>query len=194
VDGKRTGEYHHGDLRAALINAAVEALETEGFETLKLATLAKRLGVSQPAPYRHFTDREGLLEAVAREGFALMNEDLNNAARNDDGAAIPTRIARAYLDFAARRGGLYRLMFASPTFAASPVDGELYRTALSNLHLMADALGRATLGRVAFRRAMEIWAAMHGVIMLREMGMLTGRPSGVDPDELVDEIIARAIR
>jgi len=190
--GKRGGGYHHGDLRAALIRAALEALESEGFETLKLSTLAKRLGVSQPAPYRHFADRDALLEAVAREGFALMNEALSEAARATSDTPASTRIARAYLAFAGNRAGLYRLMFASRAFASAPVDGDLYRTALTNLHILADALGRATHGREAVRRAMEVWAAIHGLVMLREIGMLTGRPAGIDPDELVDEIIARA--
>ncbi|MBV9511686.1 MAG: helix-turn-helix transcriptional regulator, partial [Caulobacteraceae bacterium] len=66
---KAVDAYHHGDLRSALIAAAREALETAAPETVSLKALAARLGVSQPAPYRHFESREALLAAVAADGF-----------------------------------------------------------------------------------------------------------------------------
>ncbi len=64
--------YHHGDLRAALLEAAREVLAKEGVEALTLREVARRAGVTHAAPYRHFADKEALLAAVATEGFAAL--------------------------------------------------------------------------------------------------------------------------
>src|SRR5262245_24899834 len=64
---KAGGAYHHGDLRQALLDAAYAQVDAEGADSLSLAGLAKSLGVSQPAPYRHFADRGALLAAVATQ-------------------------------------------------------------------------------------------------------------------------------
>ena len=65
----KSASYHHGNLRQALIDAAVGALQTEGIEALSLRKLAKDIGVSHNAPYMHFEDKEALLAAIAEEGF-----------------------------------------------------------------------------------------------------------------------------
>ena len=63
LDRKSLNTYHHGDLRDALVEAAFQEAERGGPEAINISALAKKLGVSQPAPYRHFADREALLEA-----------------------------------------------------------------------------------------------------------------------------------
>jgi hypothetical protein len=62
--------YHHGDLRAAVLKAAASEIERRGFETLSLRELASLIGVAHSAPYRHFADRDALLAALAAQGFA----------------------------------------------------------------------------------------------------------------------------
>ena len=71
--------YHHGDLREALIQAALREVELGGPEAISIKALAKQLGVSQPAPYRHFADREALLEAVTAEAFRQFNVIMREA-------------------------------------------------------------------------------------------------------------------
>ena len=66
---KPLNTYHHGDLRDALVQAALREAEQGGPEAVNISALAKKLGVSQPAPYRHFSDREALLAAVTAEAF-----------------------------------------------------------------------------------------------------------------------------
>jgi len=66
---KKRGRYHHGDLRRALLDAALELLAREGASALTLREVARRAGVTHAAPYRHFTDKQALLAAVAEEGF-----------------------------------------------------------------------------------------------------------------------------
>jgi len=105
--------YHHGDLRAALVRAAGEAVEAGGPQAVSLRDLAKTLGVSTAAPYRHFADRRALLAEVAARGFADLLADYARAAEAPDPTAALRQTARAYLGLAFERPGLFRLMFDS---------------------------------------------------------------------------------
>ena len=78
---KPLNAYHHGDLREALVQAALREVERGGPESISLKALAKQLGVSQPAPYRHFSDREALLAAVTAEAFRQFNMVLRESMR-----------------------------------------------------------------------------------------------------------------
>lgn len=105
-----TQRYHHGNLRQALIEAAVDMLE-QG-EDFSLRAVARRAGVSQTAPYRHFPDRASLESAVAAEGFRMLGEALS-VARNP--VATPADLADfavVYVRFAVGRPRMFRLMFA----------------------------------------------------------------------------------
>lgn len=105
ADEKRT-PYHHGALRPALIAAAREMLSIEGPGAVSLREAARRVGVSATATYRHFQDKEHLLAAVSAEGFIEFAEGLKGG-----GALGFNGMGAAYLDFALRYPGLFRLMF-----------------------------------------------------------------------------------
>src|SRR5689334_4388849 len=91
--------YHHGDLRQALLDAARAEIAAHGAQNLSLSSLARRAGVAQSAPYRHFADREELLAAIATEGFEAFIDALNAAvATGSEGGALK-RMAKAYLRF-----------------------------------------------------------------------------------------------
>src|SRR6201987_4983446 len=128
---KPQNTYHHGDLRDALVQAALREAEREGPEAISIKALAKKLGVSQPAPYRHFVDREALLQAVTAEAFRQFNAVLREAIRKPSKRSKLSRFASAALDFGLRRNGIYRLMFASRTMACAEEGREL--------HIAADA-------------------------------------------------------
>src|SRR6186713_1167827 len=120
---KALNTYHHGDLRDALVQAAFQEAERGGPEAINLKALAKKLGVSQPAPYRHFADREALLEAVTAEAFRQFNAILQESIGRPSKQSKLSRLAQTTLDFGLRRNGIYRLMFASRTMACSPKGG-----------------------------------------------------------------------
>src|SRR4051812_4473394 len=105
--------YHHGDLRAALVDAAGRAVEAGGPEAVSLRELAKSLGVSSAAPYRHFPDRRALLCEVATRGFERLGGDYQRAAEQSEPLAALKDTARVYLGLAFRQPGLFRLMFDS---------------------------------------------------------------------------------
>src|SRR3954454_10694189 len=104
---KPENTYHHGDLRGALIEAALREAEQGGPEAISISALAKQLGVSQPAPYRHFADREALLAAVTAKAFRQFSAMLRQSVGKPSKRSKLSRIARATLDFGLRRNGIY---------------------------------------------------------------------------------------
>src|ERR1700757_4149368 len=107
---KPLNTYHHGDLRVALVQAALHEVERGGPEAVNISALAKKLGVSQPAPYRHFADREALLVAVTAEAFRQFNAVLRQAVAASSRRSKLSRLAQAALVFGLERSGTYRLM------------------------------------------------------------------------------------
>lgn len=107
--------YHHGNLRAELLDAAARAVDEGGLDRLSLRALAREAGVSHAAPARHFADREALLDALAIHGFEQLAVALDEAA-GDTNESFETRlekVARAYIAFALAHGPLLELMYSS---------------------------------------------------------------------------------
>jgi AcrR family transcriptional regulator len=188
---KPQSTYHHGDLRQALVQAALKEAEQGGPEAISLKALAKDLGVSQPAPYRHFADRDALLQAVTAEAFRQFNAILREAIAKPSRRSKLSRFAQAALDFGLRRNGIYRLMFASRIMACAPDDSELHLAAMETFDLLLEALEAPRVGLLRERHALQIWAALHGVVMLAEQGLLTGKTAHVTREELVEDFVVQ---
>ena len=189
---KPLNTYHHGDLRDALVQAALAEAEQGGPEAISLKALAKKLGVSQPAPYRHFADREALLEAVTAEAFRQFSAVLRESISRPSKKSKLSRLAQATLAFGLRRNGIYRLMFASRTMACAPKGSELHKAAFETFGLVLEALEAPAVGLLRERQALQIWAALHGVVMLAEQGLLTGQVAQISREELVEEIVEQS--
>jgi len=152
--------YHHGDLRAALVAAALRALERSG-ELPSWRALAQACGVSHAAPYRHFDSLEGLRAAVMQEVFHRFSADLARAARamTDPRQALEARI-RAYVRFARRHPHWYGVAFGRPIDARRYPDAEAAsREAFGILVEAVRACGVTRPSGVSF----VLWAAMHGL-------------------------------
>jgi AcrR family transcriptional regulator len=189
---KALNTYHHGDLRDALVQAAFHEAERGGPEAINISALAKKLGVSQPAPYRHFADREALLEAVTAEAFRQFNVILRGLVDKPSKQSKLSRFAQATLAFGLQRNGIYRVMFASRTMASAVKGGELHQAAMETLALLIESLEAPAVGVLRERQAMKIWASLHGVVMLAEQGLLTGQVGGASREELVEEMVQEA--
>ena len=186
---KPVNTYHHGDLREALVQAALREAEREGPEAISIKGLAKKLGVSQPAPYRHFADREALLQAVTAEAFRQFNAVLREAIRKPSKRSKLSRFALAALDFGLRRNGIYRLMFASRTMACATTDSELHMAAKEAFALLVESFEAPAVGLLRERHALQIWVALHGMITLAEQGLITGHAAQVTREELIEDIV-----
>ena len=107
-----TRPYHHGDLRRALVDAAIRILEREGPSALSLRAVAREAGVSPAAPYHHFKDKGELLEAVAHVGWEALGEALLEArAQGGEVHSMMAELGVAYVCFSQRHPALYRVMY-----------------------------------------------------------------------------------
>ena len=115
--------YHHGDLRRALVDAARRLLEAEGPSALSLRAVAREAGVSPAAPYHHFKDKAELLDAVAHEGWEMLQESMTEARAAATGKQRLTALGIAYVCFARENPALYRVMYdAARDKEALPMD------------------------------------------------------------------------
>lgn len=103
--------YHHGDLRRALLKAAVTILERDGPSALSLRAVAREAGVSPAAPYHHFKDKSELLNAVAMEGFSRLKTALTEAFAAAGKDEVRSSLGVAYVEFSQANPALYRVMW-----------------------------------------------------------------------------------
>ena len=182
--------YHHGDLRAALLEHAGRILRTEGLEALTLRAVARAAGVSQTAPYRHFADRRALMGAIAADGFRELSRAMEEAMAEGGGRQGFKGIAFAYVRFARANPALYRVMFG-PEVANTADLPELASTSRASLGFVQagleqlQAAGLVTQGDAAIM-AIDLWAALHGLVSL----ILDGQAETVtaDIDALVESM------
>lgn len=182
--------YHHGDLRAALLAAAEAELAERGMEAFSLRSVAKRAGVSHAAPAHHFGDAQGLLTALAAEGFRqfLVAQAAREAVADKDPASQLVAAGLGYVDFAMARPTIFRLMWQSnrPDFA-QPELAQASRAAFQHLVDQSMAAG----GRSASDEA-AVWAMAHGLADLLAAGRLKG--IGSLPPEARDKMVAEMMR
>jgi AcrR family transcriptional regulator len=174
----RRASWHHGDLRRALVDAALAGLREGGGAAVSLREVARRVGVSAAAPYHHFPSREALLGAVAAWGFEAMGRAMAEAqaAAPDDGEAQLVAVGMGYLLFALREPAVFRLMML-PEHAlgcAPPPGGpgDRLERALSRLAAEGAPLGEPGVA------AHLCWSAVHGLALLALDGSLglSGEP------------------
>jgi AcrR family transcriptional regulator len=160
--------YHHGDLRRALVSGAAELLATCGPNGVTLREVARRAGVSQAAPYRHFASKEALLAAVAEESFAALTLALTHGrdAGGREGAERLRGVAKAYLQFAAAHPSDYRLMWSPiPRGRAHPglrARADESAAVLFDVVETVASAGQKRGGRVR-PLAIVVWALLHGL-------------------------------
>jgi AcrR family transcriptional regulator len=170
--------YHHGDLRRALVDASVELIAESGSGALTLREAARRAGVSHTAPYRHFRDKADLMAAVAGEGFAELRRRMEAAAGRARGAREKLRaMGRAYIEFAVEQTAHFRVMFGEPLNPSLyPLEAEEASRALAALVKTIDACqGAGDIPRgdpVAAARV--AWSMVHGVASLATSGQFPG--------------------
>ena len=165
--------YHHGNLRAKLLETAIEQLGKSEVEDLSLRALARRLGVSQTAPYRHFADKNELLAAMASHGYRNLLEALRQASAVTGDCPQDQLIAfaHAYVDYAAQNPQLFKLMFG-PALQPAVNYPELRAASRDTLQLVQDILQRG-VDNGDFRHTDNIaylanaaWSSIYGLSTL----------------------------
>jgi AcrR family transcriptional regulator len=190
--------YHHGDLKAALAQAAAAAVERGGPEAVSLRDLAEQLGVSRAAPYRHYADRRALLAEVAARGFAELAQAYDMARADAPEPRTALRgTARAYLALAFDRPGLFRLMFDSDLLGPdAPASLEQpARAAWESLRAAVAAAGPDADAATVNRRTITGWSTLHGFIALTQGGRLKAfMTEPLSESQLLEAVIEKTLR
>ena len=191
--------YHHGNLRQALVDAALELIEDKGPTGFTLSEAAKEAGVTPAAVYRHFEGRDDLIAECARQGFEIFSELMEYAYDTGQPSALAAFEAtgRAYLAFARRHPGHYVAMFESGiSINRTPELNAVARRALGVLEKAGEELSRHIPPEKRPPPQMfsaHIWAMSHGVVELFARGN-PGTKSPFSPEDLLETGIGIYLR
>ncbi|AJW43031.1 Transcriptional regulator, TetR [Rhodococcus sp. B7740] len=189
-----TQRYHHGDLRAVLLDEAERSIAHRGVDALSLRQLARDVGVSHGAPARHFRDKQALLDALALHGFEELNRRMVAAATGPGELMARFRaVARAYLGFAVEHPELLDVMYSTKHHpdASEKLKTVAHESMTATEALLSEAIAAGViteappeiLARVAF-------ASVHGLAMLATGDLL----DGVAIEDLLDATVDTLLR
>jgi len=165
-------KYHHGSLRDAILEAGMELIRKESISSLSLRKIAKDIGVSHMAPYRHFKDKSELVMALIEEGYKLFNMTLASAISDyDDVTGKFSAMTRAYITFALDREDFYRLIFGN-SLSKDTYPERLYELSMFAFNLLEDLLKEIYGDGYNRHDALMKWASLHGLIILYLDGKL----------------------
>lgn len=190
--GRGRRGYHHGNLREALVAAALDLIARKGPAGFTFAEAARAAGVSAAAPYRHFRDRDALMADVARRGFEIFEQRLTAAWNGGlpNAFAALEAMGRAYLAFARDEPAYFSAMFESGLpFEAHPALRETGDRALGVLRQACEAVAAklpADTRPPAMMMALHIWSLSHGIASLFARGDGARRPLPMPPEELLE--------
>ena len=173
---RKNGAYHHGNLRESLLGAAVDLIAEVGPSGFTLREVARRAGVSHNAPYRHFSDRDDLMAAVASQGFAQLAAEMKKAAELETEPVRRLKQAGlAYVSFALSRPEHFAVMFDAPvSISKNPGCAESSEKAFGVLRqLVNDCQQKGALPPGdSLDRALLSWSVVHGIAKLAIGGRL----------------------
>jgi AcrR family transcriptional regulator len=192
--------YHHGNLREALIRAALDLIAQKGPGGFTFADAARWAGVSSAAPYRHFRDRDALMADVARRGFERFEAALQQAW--NDGKPDPftafENVGRAYLAFARDEPAYYSAMFeAGVPLEAHPELRQVAERAFAVLRWGSEAISaRLPPERLppALMMSLHMWALSHGIASLFARADAGRRRLPMTPEELLEAAVLVYLR
>lgn len=167
--------YHHGDLRQALLEAACSHLRTENADTLSLRALARSIGVSQTAPYRHFDSKNALFAAIATWGFRILRDQMNEAlgAAGENVAEAMVATGMAYLAFSQEHPEKYQL-FLDSSLVEFDEYPELQQAGSESFDILLSLIRRGKeegkfIDRPEEELASIIWAGLHGIASILQI-------------------------
>ncbi len=195
---KNKPRYHHGNLREALLKAALEIVQEQGASALSLREVARRAGVSHAAPAHPFGDKAGLLTALATDGFKRFTEAQRqgSARGGEDPMSRFSWLGWAYVMFAAEHRAYFEVMFRPDLLRKN--DADLLTASLESYQLLLDCVRAVTPGDPSedelAARATVAWAQAHGLAKLWIDGNLSYYAELNDLDALARQVFGLAAR
>jgi AcrR family transcriptional regulator len=188
--------YHHGNLHQELVQAARGLIETAGVTGLSLRGVAREAGVSQAAPYHHFSNKEALLAEVSQQGFEQLIAGILAAMGESESASVRMQaMGLAYISFGLEHPKLYDLMFSNECPAErhpvlKSVGGRAFGLVVESV-MRGQAQGIYRDGEPV-HLAMAVWSSVHGLVSLLQNRLGSGKEMGgveLIPEVLVHEVL-----
>lgn len=180
---KKAQAYHHGDLKAAMRTEAERILVERGVAEVGLREVARALGVSHNAPYRHYANREALLADIAAGGFQRLGALYAEAVTPEDPVARVTAIGHMYLRFALAEPAVFRVMMGKDL--AKPQYVELKAAADGVFAIVRTVLLAAGVPDPAIAETLALWSMVHGIAILLLDDRIEEHGGLIDPFEVV---------
>ncbi len=197
ASAEKRGTYHHGDLRAQLIEATRVLVEEKGPDHFSVSEACRRAGVSSAAPYKHFKDKEEMLHAVAVEGMQRQRSDLIAELEKYPARTLDRVIAmgRVYVRFAVQEPGVFRLMFGlSENHGAHD---HLIETGNNTFTVVQQEVagyrGSQEVAGEDMHKAFLLWSFVHGLSFLTIDGKLTEKKMPVDLEIVLEDVAIRVV-
>lgn len=194
--------YHHGDLKTALVDAAIRLLKEKGVEALSLRTIAADVGVSHMAPYAHFKNKTELFQSIAAYGFNAMADRMDEIDETQLPDELILSYGAEYIAFALDNAPLYRLMLSQtqvmgpqmPSQSAEHMTGELRQASSRPFVLLRNAFAKLIDDKdLQSIRAQGAWAMVHGMAALIIDGHLNV-PEGMTIKNYLAQAVPRSTR
>jgi AcrR family transcriptional regulator len=193
VQRKAKGDYHHGDLKASLKQAALRLVRDRGPRGFSLNEASRLAGVSVAAPYRHFDDKDALLAEIARDGYELLEREIYKSV--EKGGSLRDQIVEsgmAYLHFARNHADYFSVMFQSGLDRSKYP--EIERSVKAGLGVILDLAKQYERTReLAEVRAVSAWALVHGLAGLDHDGALGAATGKARTPEQLRPILERFV-
>lgn len=189
--------YHHGDLRAQLIEATRMLVEQKGPDHFSVSEACRVAGVSTAAPYKHFKSKEEMLKAVTLDGMLRHRQQMLDELEKHEIGVLDriVGLGRVYVSFAQAEPGVFRLMFALSESHAE--DEELVQTGDDTFALVqlevARCKGREVIDADDIHRAFLLWSFVHGLSFLLIDGKLANKDVPFDLEFFLEDIARRVV-
>lgn len=194
----RKSRYHHGDLRAGLIEATRRLVEEKGPDGFSVSDACRLAGVSTAAPYKHFKDKNEMLVAMVLEGMERHRQRMLAALEGipEGTPARVTALGREYVDFALRENGVFRLKFGG--FTDRLDDPRLQSAGEQTFSILlrevAACLGLDEITPEVRRRGFMLWSFVHGLSFLLADKKMAEKGGELSRDVLLSDIAERVLR
>lgn len=197
-DVAKKAAYHHGDLRQQLINAALRLIAERGPEQFTMADAARMAGVSIAAPYRHFQNRDDLIDSATMAGLERVANEMKQVLAGQTRGTVQSiaALGKNYVAFAVREPEMFQLIFrkVDDEERLCPIEEagrETYGVLLEEvaLYLNKDAVDEQVL-----RTALPLWTFVHGMATMLINDLLRVADFEVNPDELIDQMTEQMLR
>ena len=190
--------YHHGNLRRALLDAAVEVIDERGPEEFTLREVARRAGVSHNAPYHHFADKDALVAELCFESFTMLRDALLAVDRRGGPLDVIRRLGTAYVAFALDHPARFRVMWRPEMRGEGPLGASPERPEADAYDVLLSAIDDAKRARRLApgprdRIGLAAWSTVHGLAMLLLDGPLAGTPRE-EGLAIADDVVKRLLR